>query len=320
MRQAGVIRVDTVTELVDAGLLLATQPLPGGPRVAILGNSESLGLLTYDACLTEGLRPLPPRDLTTAAAPDDFRAALTDALADPACDAVVVTAIPRVGESGTTNPEEGGPLAAALRAAAAGGPVKPVVVVHVEIDGLAEALSAALTAAANTAPTGPGGAPTADHAAAPGGSAAALPDSLHGVRRIPAYPAAERAVRALGEAVGYATWRREAARAREGARPTTTSTNRAPPHSSSGCSGRTAIPDGVPSPPPTLSELLAHYGIRVRLALPAPDPDEAAEAAAASATPSRSRRPRPTCVTAPTSAAYASTSATRPSCDWRTAS
>ena len=35
------------------------QPLPAGPRVAILGNSESLGLLTYDACLAEGLRPLP---------------------------------------------------------------------------------------------------------------------------------------------------------------------------------------------------------------------------------------------------------------------
>ncbi|MFD9612735.1 GNAT family N-acetyltransferase, partial [Streptomyces sp. NPDC059083] len=52
LRQAGVIRVDTVTELVDAGLLLAAQPLPAGPRVAILGNSESLGLLTYDACLT----------------------------------------------------------------------------------------------------------------------------------------------------------------------------------------------------------------------------------------------------------------------------
>ncbi|MFV2119597.1 GNAT family N-acetyltransferase, partial [Streptomyces sp. Act-28] len=101
LRQAGVIRVDTVTELVDAGLLLAGQPLPRGPRVAILGNSESLGLLAYDACLTEGLRPLPPRDLTTAATPDDFRAALAGALRDDACDAVVVTAIPWVSPRGT---------------------------------------------------------------------------------------------------------------------------------------------------------------------------------------------------------------------------
>ena len=97
LRQAGVIRVDTITELVDAGLLLAGQPLPAGPRVAILGNSESLGLLTYDACLAEGLRPLPPLDLTTAASAADFHAALADALADDACDAVVVTAIPAVG-------------------------------------------------------------------------------------------------------------------------------------------------------------------------------------------------------------------------------
>ncbi|MBW5262863.1 acyl-CoA synthetase, partial [Streptomyces sp. P01-F02] len=90
MRQAGVIRVDTVTEMVDAGLLLADQPLPAGGRVAILGNSESLGLLTYDACLAEGLRPRPPVDLTTAATPQDFRDALSAALADDGCDAVVV--------------------------------------------------------------------------------------------------------------------------------------------------------------------------------------------------------------------------------------
>ncbi|MGW0585818.1 GNAT family N-acetyltransferase, partial [Streptomyces sp. NPDC002920] len=82
LRQAGVIRVDTITELVDAGLLLARQPLPAGPRVAILGNSESLGLLTYDACLAEGLHPLPPLDLTTEASADDFHAALARALAD----------------------------------------------------------------------------------------------------------------------------------------------------------------------------------------------------------------------------------------------
>ncbi|MFD7817563.1 GNAT family N-acetyltransferase, partial [Streptomyces sp. NPDC059785] len=99
LRQAGVIRVDTITELVDAGLLLARQPLPRGPRVAILGNSESLGLLTYDACLAEGLRPLPPADLTTAASAEDFHRALAGALADDACDAVVVTAIPAVGET-----------------------------------------------------------------------------------------------------------------------------------------------------------------------------------------------------------------------------
>lgn len=131
LRQAGVIRVETITELVDTGLLLARQPLPGGPRVAIVGNSESLGLLTYDACLSEGLRPLAPLDLTTAATAADFHRALSEALADEACDAVVVTAIPAVGEG----PAEDAALAEALRSAAAAAPGKPVLVVHVELGG-----------------------------------------------------------------------------------------------------------------------------------------------------------------------------------------
>ncbi|MGW8570150.1 GNAT family N-acetyltransferase [Streptomyces niveus] len=152
LSQAGVIRADTVTELVDAGLLLSTQPLPAGPHVAILGNSESLGLLTYDACLTEGLRPLPPLDLTTSARPEDFRTALATALADPGCDAVVVTAIPWVGENGTTESGDGEVLATALRDAASTSPAKPVVVVHVEIGGLAKALSAATTTAPGRGP------------------------------------------------------------------------------------------------------------------------------------------------------------------------
>ncbi|OAR22531.1 acyl-CoA synthetase [Streptomyces sp. ERV7] len=160
LRQAGVIRVDTVTELVDAGVLLAGQPLPAGPRVAILGNSESLGLLTYDACLTEGLRPHPPVDLTTAATPEDFRDALARALADEFCDAVVVTAIPWVGEPGY--PDEA--LATALQQATTTAPAKPVAVVHVELGGLAEALASA----ASTAPRTPHHrAPTAAATSAP---------------------------------------------------------------------------------------------------------------------------------------------------------
>ncbi|MFD7701185.1 GNAT family N-acetyltransferase, partial [Streptomyces caelestis] len=150
LRQAGVIRVDTITELVDTGLLLARQPLPAGPRVAILGNSESLGLLTYDACLAEGLRPHRPLDLTTAASAADFHAALSHALADDTSDAVVVTAIPAVGEGSAGDAD----LAQALRSAAAATPSKPVLVVHVELGGLAEALSAATS----TAPPSPSGA------------------------------------------------------------------------------------------------------------------------------------------------------------------
>ncbi|MBL1100472.1 bifunctional acetate--CoA ligase family protein/GNAT family N-acetyltransferase [Streptomyces coffeae] len=277
LRQAGVIRVDTVTELADVGVLLASQPLPAGPRVAILGNSESLGLLTYDACLTEGLRPLPPRDLTTAAEPGDFHSALTEALADDGCDAVVVTAIPWVGDTCAAD------LAAAVREAADAAPgpggTKPVAVVHLEIPDLVESLAGMRDE---------GDAPRA--------------------RRIPAYPAAERAVRALAEAVRYARWREESAEP-----------GRVPEYDDIDESGAAAdievllapaasapaesVPaPGVPAegrphsgaPPPDdaataaagvelsaadTQRLLARYGVSVLPALPAPGPDAAVRAA-----------------------------------------
>ncbi|MYY81127.1 MULTISPECIES: bifunctional GNAT family N-acetyltransferase/acetate--CoA ligase family protein [unclassified Streptomyces] len=277
LRQAGVIRVDTVTEMVDAGLLLAGQPLPSGPRVAILGNSESLGLLTYDACVADGLRPQRPRDLTTGATPADFRTALTEALSGDGCDAVIVNAIPWVGEDGaTTDPET---LATELRAAAAGCPAKPVAVVHVELGGLAEALAAA-TSTGPDAPAPPTGrepeAPAAGEPPAPETQSpqAPAPDQY----RIPAYPAAERAVRALSEAVKYAQWRREAAepgRVHE--------YDDIDEHGAAARIEELLAADGDPRgltlAPADAHELLGRYGIHVRPALPAPGPDAAADAA-----------------------------------------
>ncbi|MFF5159193.1 GNAT family N-acetyltransferase [Streptomyces sp. NPDC000348] len=304
LRQAGVIRVDTITELVDAGLLLARQPLPAGPRVAILGNSESLGLLTYDACLAEGLRPHPPQDLTTAASAADFHAALSRALADDTSDAVVVTAIPAVGEGSVGDAA----LAQALSSAAAATPSKSVLVVHVELGGLAEALSAATSTAPPSAtgaapPAGTGtasrpsgaapssavagvqppagsGAPTREgatdraRAAVDGGppAPAAPPEGAH---LIPAYPAAERAVRALAHAVAYAQWRRDAAEPRK-----------VPEYEDIDERGAAALIGGLLSRGQGLTlgaaetcDLLGTYGIHVHRALPAPDPDTAVEAA-----------------------------------------
>ncbi|MDQ0937733.1 bifunctional acetate--CoA ligase family protein/GNAT family N-acetyltransferase [Streptomyces turgidiscabies] len=287
LRQAGVIRVDTITELVDAGLLLARQPLPAGPRVAILGNSESLGLLTYDACLSEGLRPLPPLDLTTGASPEDFHRALAQALAGDTCDAVVVTAIPTVGEASARDAA----LAEALRSAAAEVPGKPVLVVHVELGGLAEALSAATSTApqAGSPASGTtGGAqqfrpverpPTAvakpPPAAPPQPSPSPAPDSCS--RLIPAYPAAERAVRALGEAVKYAQWRREAAE--PGKVPESIDVDIDEKRAADLISGLLARGQGLTLGTEETRELLGTYGIAVRGALPAPSPDDAVAAA-----------------------------------------
>ncbi|MFH8220716.1 GNAT family N-acetyltransferase [Streptomyces sp. NPDC018057] len=301
LRQAGVIRVDTITELVDTGLLLARQPLPAGARVAILGNSESLGVLTYDRCLAEGLRPQPPHDLTTAASAEDFRAALARALADESSDAVVVTAIPAVGEGAAQDAA----LAGALRSAALANPAKPVLVVHVELGGLAEALSAAASTGpqpggslpqqpplpgASTVTSTPGVPPDAEATAAtstpPGPETPSAPETPPGPetpedpetpapRLIPAYPAAERAVRALAEAVRYGQWRREAAEP-----------GKVPEYEDIDEKGAAALITGLldrgqgltPGAEDTCA-LLARYGIPVRRAVPAPTADAAAEAA-----------------------------------------
>ncbi|MFF4755483.1 bifunctional acetate--CoA ligase family protein/GNAT family N-acetyltransferase [Streptomyces sp. NPDC002514] len=332
LRQAGVIRVDTITELVDAGLLLARQPLPAGPRVAILGNSESLGLLTYDRCLAEGLRPGRPLDLTTQATAEDFHRALSRALADDTCDAVVVTAIPAIGEG----PPRDAELAQALRSAAAAAPAKPVLVVHVELGGLAEALSAAAGTApqagaqssgedteppydllppgvqssvddaeSSHGPLPPGAQSSRDdaepphHLLPPGAQtsgddaepspappppgaprrrtqeSAAPGAAREGTRLIPAYPAAERAVRALAEAVRYAQWRREAA-----------DPGKVPEYEDIDEKGAAGLIAGLLTRGQHLTigteetcELLGKYGIHVRRALPAPGPDAAVEAA-----------------------------------------
>lgn len=275
LRQAGVIRVDTITELVDTGLLLARQPLPTGAKVAILGNSESLGLLTYDACVAEGLKPTAPLDLTTAASPEDFHAALARALADDSSDAVIVTAIPAVGEGSAGDAA----LAEALRSAAEQVPGKPVLVVHVELGGLAEALSAATS----TAPQAAAGPPVirADHPfraldrlrTPPTPAQPPAPETSE--RLIPAYPAAERAVRALADVVQYAQWRREAAEP-----------GKVPEYENIDEKGAAGLIEGLLTRGQGLTlgtdetcDLLGTYGIEVHRALPAPTPDAAAEAA-----------------------------------------
>ena len=54
-RQAGVIQVDTLDAMFDVAQLLAHQPLPRGRRVAIVGNSDAIGLLAADAASSVGL-------------------------------------------------------------------------------------------------------------------------------------------------------------------------------------------------------------------------------------------------------------------------
>ncbi len=121
-RQAGVLRVDTLEELLDTAQLLATQPVPRGSRVVIVGNVGGPGILAADACegagldvvelssatetevralVTPGVTVRNPIDLGAAATPEMFARGLDAVLRDDAVDAVIVIyASPVVTDAG----------------------------------------------------------------------------------------------------------------------------------------------------------------------------------------------------------------------------
>jgi acetyltransferase len=67
-RQAGVTRASTVEEAYEVAATFATQPLPRGPRVAVLTTAGGWGVVTADAIVASELELLP--------LPDDLRAAI----------------------------------------------------------------------------------------------------------------------------------------------------------------------------------------------------------------------------------------------------
>ncbi len=54
-KQTGVVRADDLEEMFDIAALLANQPLPQGPRVAMLTNASGPALLALETLKTEGL-------------------------------------------------------------------------------------------------------------------------------------------------------------------------------------------------------------------------------------------------------------------------
>ncbi len=71
--QAGAVRVRTVEEAFDAAATFATQPLPAGPRVAVVTTAGGWGVLTADAITLD-------RTLELVPLPDDLRAAIDSEL------------------------------------------------------------------------------------------------------------------------------------------------------------------------------------------------------------------------------------------------
>lgn len=105
--QAGVIRTETLEQMFDAAALLATQPLPAGPRIGVVTNAHGPAMLLADACESRGLL-LPaleaaetaehanPLDLGVNAGAGDFAAAISAVGGDPQVDAVVAIYVPPI--------------------------------------------------------------------------------------------------------------------------------------------------------------------------------------------------------------------------------
>jgi acetyl coenzyme A synthetase (ADP forming)-like protein len=114
-RQSGVIRTDSLDEMLDVAQLLAQQPLPKGRRVAIVTNVGGPAVMCADACEAYGLHVpmladatqsqlrailpaessvLNPVDMLAAATAEQFRNAVQAVAADPGVDAVISIFLP----------------------------------------------------------------------------------------------------------------------------------------------------------------------------------------------------------------------------------
>ncbi|MEU4292680.1 GNAT family N-acetyltransferase [Kribbella sp. NPDC026596] len=180
--QSGVLRMDTVEELVETARVLAVRPQPRGRRLAVIGNAGGAGVLAADAAGRLGL------DL-------------------PELSPAVQRELAAVGAVGSGNPVDLGAaasptsLARALRVVADSGEVDAVLVCY------------AATRAGRVADIYAAIAESAAQADVPiivncVGAVHAAPEvSLADGRRLPVFSFPESAVRALAHAVRYAEWR-----------------------------------------------------------------------------------------------------------------
>jgi acyl-CoA synthetase (NDP forming)/GNAT superfamily N-acetyltransferase len=244
--QAGLIRVDDLIQLFDVGQLLAYQPLPAGPRVALVTNSDALGLLAAHACRAVGLEPRAPVNLGPAAGAAEFGPALAGELASPDVDAAVVIYMPPI--PGRTE-EVAGEL---LKVSKDSG--KPVLATFRGHLGMHPDLRV------------------------PGPSAPSRGS-------IPSYAAPEEAVRALAQVVRYATWRAQPSTPPQELDGIDTARARTLVHEtlSGSAPDAEAAPAGFAQAGPPVeidaTELLSCYGLTVWPAEVVRSPDEAVAAA-----------------------------------------
>ena len=112
--QAGIIATTSFSELLDAAVLIASQPVPAGSRVAIVTSGGGAGVLAADACAEAGLAVatpgsearsrlqavLPdgsalggPVDTTATVSAEEFGTALNIAASEDGVDAVIALVV-----------------------------------------------------------------------------------------------------------------------------------------------------------------------------------------------------------------------------------
>jgi acyl-CoA synthetase (NDP forming)/GNAT superfamily N-acetyltransferase len=182
--QAGVIRTDTLGDLLDAARMLVGQPLPSGNRVAVVGNAGGVNVLAADAAEAAGLT-VPQLSHATVSR---LRAVAPDAPGDGNPVDLGAAATPQRLEQ-------------AVRVLAGSGEVDAVLAVFAatRTNDVPGSLAALAKAADQTT-----GTPLAVVLLG-----VVDPPTTVGARKAPVYPLPELAVRALGHAAGYARWRRE---------------------------------------------------------------------------------------------------------------
>ena len=121
-RRAGVLRVNSISELFDMAEVLGKQPRPKGPRLGVVTNAGGAGVLATDALLTQGaqLADLAPETIETLntflsrawshgnpvdtlgdCGPEEYAKALDIVMNDPNTDAVLSILAPQ----GMTDPD-----------------------------------------------------------------------------------------------------------------------------------------------------------------------------------------------------------------------
>lgn len=166
--QVGVIQVGSILELFDCAALIGYQPLPQGPRVAVVSNSTALGVLAVGSCRRAGLDAFDPIDVGAASGGHVLAATVAEQLRRHDVDAVIAVFVPPVAVRVS---EFAGELLEATS-----GSDKPVLTTFLANEGIPDVLARGA-------------------------------DGVAEFGSIPSYPDPDRAVAALARAWRYVEWR-----------------------------------------------------------------------------------------------------------------